>query len=378
MRYVSYTRSEPNNEYSDISYYNGITNGTSALKLQEKHIKTYADNHNMKILKNYTDTNTDAAFKSLLSDGMERKFDGVIVDSIDRCGATLWQAREILLETFQYAGISFIVVKDNFNSEKGNKAAESYFKEKYKAWKSSLFHSEEFIKNRIPSNGKKIEKTKKKTAPHARSPLTGLIFNAKTDKPFKMKTINGTQYFLRSSNIPKRIDGNSLPKEKMESIVMDALDKEKKLAESVMTRLKNGEGKEISDRRLSIIGARMKQEFDRLAEAEFAEVEYTRAYERGEIDEEEYRQRRTAQRDALLEADKVFQETECAGDKLEKTFGFTNPWITLMLSWECPKELTRAMVKKYIKKAEVSDFKEAEIITTADDWKRSLPAEWLN
>ena len=78
------------------------------------------------------DQSENSAFEQLLQDGIQRKFDAVIVDSVFRAGKDLWSAREVLLQTFHFAGIGFIVVEDGFISNgKTNDEAEAYFDQKY-------------------------------------------------------------------------------------------------------------------------------------------------------------------------------------------------------------------------------------------------------
>ena len=58
----------------------------------------------------------DGGFEKLKEDGMMRKFDFVIVDSIYRCGKTVSNARDLLQMVFYPAGIGFAVLEDGFCS----------------------------------------------------------------------------------------------------------------------------------------------------------------------------------------------------------------------------------------------------------------------
>lgn len=133
MRAVSYTRT--------TSCFPGETDYPSdVIAMQNRHIADYAKENNLKLLDKYSDRKKDrhenTAFEQLLADGMQRKFDIVIVDSIFRAGKDLWNAKEVLLQTFHYAGIPFVVVEDGFDSTgKSNDEAEAYFTEKYKAYR---------------------------------------------------------------------------------------------------------------------------------------------------------------------------------------------------------------------------------------------------
>ena len=133
MRLVSYTRT--------TSYLPGETNGPAdIISIQNTHIREYARKHGWKISEKYSDRKNDSeentAFERMLSDGMQRKFDAVIVDSIYRAGKDLWNAKEVLLQTFLYAQIGFIVVEDDFDgTARSREEAEAYFSEKYREYR---------------------------------------------------------------------------------------------------------------------------------------------------------------------------------------------------------------------------------------------------
>lgn len=128
MRIVSYTRT--------TSCYPGADIPANIITEQNDRIKDYADRHGWKIAEKYSDRkkdrNENSSFEELLQDGIQRKFDAVIVDSVFRAGKDLWSAREVLLQTFHFAGIGFIVVEDDYISiGKSNDDAEAYFDSKY-------------------------------------------------------------------------------------------------------------------------------------------------------------------------------------------------------------------------------------------------------
>lgn len=128
MRIVSYTRT--------TSCFPGAEIPTNVISEQNEQIRAFAEERGWKITDKYSDRKKDpkenTAFERLLKDGIQRKFDAVIVASIFRAGKDLWSAREVLLQTFHYAGISFIVVEDDFISTgKSNEEADEYFDGKY-------------------------------------------------------------------------------------------------------------------------------------------------------------------------------------------------------------------------------------------------------
>lgn len=140
MRVVSYTRT--------TSCYPGECPTNDVIGMQNERIKSYADAKGWRIQNKYSDRKKDssenAAFEQLLQDGLKRKFDAVIFDSVFRAGKDLWGAKEVLLETFHYAGISFAVVEDDFDSTgKSIKEVEQYFDLKYGVYRH------EYIRNKV-------------------------------------------------------------------------------------------------------------------------------------------------------------------------------------------------------------------------------------
>ena len=135
MRVVSYTRT--------TSCFPGETGQPSdIIAVQNRHIADYAGEHGWKVDEKYSDrkhdNEEDSAFRRLLEDGMRRKFDMVIVDSVFRAGKDLWDAREVLLQTFYYADISFAVVEDDFiASGRKREDVDNYFAEKYSLYRKA-------------------------------------------------------------------------------------------------------------------------------------------------------------------------------------------------------------------------------------------------
>lgn len=128
MRIVSYTRT--------TSCFPGTQIPANVITEQNERIREYVEKHGWKIAGKYSDRKKDqsenASFEKLLQDGIQRKFDAVIVESVFRAGKDLWSAREVLLQTFHFAGIGFIVVEDDFISiGMSNEEAEAYFDQKY-------------------------------------------------------------------------------------------------------------------------------------------------------------------------------------------------------------------------------------------------------
>ena len=127
MKWVSYTRS--------ISSRIGEENPSNTIAEQNERIARYLKKRGCSVSEKYSDRKRTAeateGFDKLVQDGMARKFDAVVVDSIFRCGRTLPFAIEALQRTFYPLGIQFAVVEDDFcSADKTAEEVAKYFNEK--------------------------------------------------------------------------------------------------------------------------------------------------------------------------------------------------------------------------------------------------------
>lgn len=146
MRAVSYTRTTTCVPCVEVP--------ADIIKIQNEHIRAYAKENGFKISKTYSDRKADgnerSAFDQMLQDGMRRDFDLVITDSLRRCGINIWEAQEVLMQTFFPAGIHFVIVEDGFSSiGKTTKEVEAYFSEERGKYNI------EKLKHRINTRNKK-------------------------------------------------------------------------------------------------------------------------------------------------------------------------------------------------------------------------------
>lgn len=90
------------------------------IRQQNDRIRKYIKSKGWELTEKYTerkkDTEAEEVFQTLREDGINRKFDMVVVDSIFRCGRNVSFAEDVLLKTFYPAGIHFAVVEDDFCS----------------------------------------------------------------------------------------------------------------------------------------------------------------------------------------------------------------------------------------------------------------------
>ena len=87
---------------------------------QNAHIRKYISSRKWKLMKKYSDRKHDPdaedAFLEMREDGVNRKFDCIVIDSMFQCGRDAFQATALFRKTFYPAGIQFAVVEDDFCS----------------------------------------------------------------------------------------------------------------------------------------------------------------------------------------------------------------------------------------------------------------------
>ena len=137
MRCVSYTRF--------TSCVPEKVTPSDIVSIQNERIQKYIRQNGWELVGKYTDRKKDAtadeAFRTMQRDGVNRKFDMVVVDSLMRCGANVSYAEDILLKSFLPAGIHFAVVEDNVCSlTLTYDEAAAYFKKKRNAYIGAVLH----------------------------------------------------------------------------------------------------------------------------------------------------------------------------------------------------------------------------------------------
>lgn len=348
MRYVSYTRTTSCFAFDEIP--DGV------IGLQNDHITAYAKEHGISIDKKYSDRKKDAeekaAFDRLFEDGMKREFDCVVVDSIYRAGNNLWVAKEVLLQTFYYAGIHFIVVEDDFNStEKDYEAVEKYFAEKYSNYKSRVLGERNRRTKKKETKKVREPKTDQKRQKHVSSLIAYELYDSATEKHMNLRKINDEPVFTVAtegypifSDPTYRIGVKEAEEEALRSIY-----EEKELAARVKTRILNGEGKAILQQSLDEIGEEMKLHFYMVSSGQ----------------------------ESMEDTEEYFLSCTERAERLEKAFSVNNPWIRKMEQLPEVMELDKRLIKKNICHFWMTDFRSIEAETLWDDWKQLLPEEWL-
>lgn len=111
--------------------------------LQNRHISEYLRRRKWKLSKKYSDRKNDReadeGFRRMKAEGMEGKYDCVVIDSLDRCGKNTTFGIDLFLLVYRPAKIHFAVVEDDFFSgDYGDLQIQEYLKRK----------SEEYIRLR--------------------------------------------------------------------------------------------------------------------------------------------------------------------------------------------------------------------------------------
>ena len=125
MRCVSYTRTTSCKNTKKIP--------SDIIQQQNEHIQNYIQSHGWKLVAKYSDRkkdeNENTAFEEMTADGINRKFDMVVVDSVDRCGKYISCAEDVLVKTFFPAGLHFAIVQSDFCSiGKSREEIDEYFR----------------------------------------------------------------------------------------------------------------------------------------------------------------------------------------------------------------------------------------------------------
>lgn len=348
MRFVSYTRSASCFEFEDIP--DGI------IGVQNEHISEFAKEHGFVIEAKYSDRKKareeNAGFDRLLADGMKRAFDCVVVDSIFRTGNNLWVAKEVLLQTFYYAGIHFIVVEDQFDSRsKTYDEVEKYFDEKYSLYKSRVMSHRNTVYHKEHPKLVKTSKPVKNKFKQVSSMIAYELYDAGTKKHMNRRKIYGEAVFtLVGEGLPYYSDAsNRVTIEAAEQEALNSLSREKKLALAIKARLENGEGKQVLQKQLDTIGEEMRIHFFMVASGE----------------------------ETIEDTEEYFKSCTQRAEMLEKAFTVNNHWIRHMEEFPDDAVLDRKLVKKYVYRFWMKDFQSITTQTWWEEWKRMLPEEWM-
>lgn len=154
IRVVSYTRTVSSRPSSTEMQ-------TESIMAQNGRILDFAKARGWRIMEKYSDRKKDAeedtAFQKMKADGIARKFDCVVIDSMYLCGTAAPIAADLFLHVFLPAGIQFAVVEDNFVSfEMSADKVNDYLKTKtdeYNSGRIGVVSSQRAQRRKFPKYG---------------------------------------------------------------------------------------------------------------------------------------------------------------------------------------------------------------------------------
>lgn len=135
MNCVSYTRA--------TCCRTGDNSKPAPIMEQNERIRKFIRSRKWKLVGRYSDRKHDpeaeSEFLKMREDGINRKFECVVIDSLWQCGINVFQAVSLLRKTFYPAGIHFAVVEEDFcSADVDDKAVEVFLE---KAW--GAYHGRE-------------------------------------------------------------------------------------------------------------------------------------------------------------------------------------------------------------------------------------------
>ncbi|MSA01707.1 hypothetical protein GKG47_15830 [Lactonifactor sp. BIOML-A3] len=333
MRVVCYTR------FTSCLF--GEENSPDIINQQNQRIKEFVKSKGYKLQTRYSDRkqdiNADDAFTEMLNDGLARKYDLVIVDSLYRTGKNLWFAREMLLQTFYPAGIHFAVIEDNFCSiSKTYDEVEAFFEEKV-----SQYH-QETIRRRI------IDRHKQ-----------GLL------------CWNDLKYgYQMTEDYQMLINPETAPVAEMDQAVCQTILSAREQALKIKAKLEEDGGKEMTSR-LSVYEKEIRDLAYKLAELE---KERLQIY----INQDEDNSRQLELKAEVEAIEKIISSDREKMKTLRKAYSLENPRLKLYLEVDPLKLrlMERSTIRKYLGKVvmDVVTIKRVELLHS--EWLLYFPKEW--
>lgn len=116
--------------YSRLSQEDGDKKESDSISNQKTYIKSYAESHGLKLIKEYCDdgfsgvTFERPGFQEMLADIREGRINCVIVKDLSRFGRNYIEAGRYIEQIFPCMGIRFIAINDNYDSEHSRSGAD--------------------------------------------------------------------------------------------------------------------------------------------------------------------------------------------------------------------------------------------------------------
>lgn len=393
MRYVSYVRDNPGkNRFMDE---------------EQRKIDAWTKEHGVVLQKKYRDADDCVdGIRQLINDGVDRKYDRIILDSIYDFGENVGQADQTLRITFFPYGIYFICLDDGYTSEgKTEKELQAYFhekrfapqKERLKGYVSQGINVVPRTKKKVPQMPKKRRTAHRKNT-SLMSVLLSITIDEKSGRRFEAVEREEGSYILHSKVRRKNV--TSISYEKLVRAVYEKIKEEKLTAVCVSERMQDcNEEAEVQLAPLRKEALQLFWETEALVRRrqkimesiktdmsqpdETGQCENPEQYDKRQQCENPVRKTKEAADDlqqieeALKDAEYRFEELVVQEKTIYKAFSKDNPWLKSYRDLEIPKVLTGDFLLDAVYRVLVKDDDTVEIITADDDYKDLLPREWM-
>ena len=298
MKCVSYTRTLPWKNHQ----------GELAIAEQNQRIAAYlAEHKELDLLKKYSDRKNDekarTAFDQMTDDGVERKFDCIIVASMYYCGSDFPAARQAIKETLYATGIDLIVLDEGLDTRTASrKEVEDYFEAK-----RCEMHAEIMFAWRRKQ---------------------GAGFRLTSSVPFGYIRRNGESNMIKDEEVAPYLS---------EAFSRYALELEHLEEEKLAAAIQQGAGRKVIEAVRAEKSVQMKSVLAELNMEQFRRVPLYESYMADEITKEQY----CAELLDYEEAHRKLNEqlTAIMEDTLvwERALSLRNPWIQQMAQYKTPE-----------------------------------------
>lgn len=217
MKCVSYTRTIPWKNHK----------GELTIADQNQRIAEYlAEHKELNLQKRYSDRknaeNAGAAFDKMIDDGVEQKFDCIIVASMYYCGPDFPAARQAIKETLYETGVNLIVSKEQWYVAKNTHPA--------------IIARDDFEKvQKILKRNQKVFHTIRAKSEQIRAEyqndLAGMVFCADCGRPMEFERLpHGAEeskkvcyYICKARQADDKCIGHQIPEKLLKALIMDQL-----------------------------------------------------------------------------------------------------------------------------------------------------------
>ena len=381
MRKDSYWRDErcdyhkpSKNKKGDYGYYD--LDG-DLIAQQREHIRSYAEELGWEIVEEYIDIEGLDAFERLKRDCFNRRFDGLITDSIYRFADDIGEACVTLWHIFIPVGIQVAVAQDRFCSSLSEKKDIKYY---FKNRTTYFVKESDWIdRKRAKEEGEYEERKRRKGkyGPRSHTILGSRIHDGETGGILRFSDIPGTGVFYRECDMKQIKWEISCPVVSYEDIiesVRKVLHQERTAAEWAKENIFS----DTAEKRKAELLAPLKARAEQLLEK--SEILLTG-------------QESTAGR-RLAKVDKEFNAVMDKVKQVETAYSLANPWIRRFEGIDIPMDLTNRHIKIFIEDIRVfgmddrsgevakngmerSEGYSVQIVVRGDEFRSLLPDDWL-